>query len=45
LTRHGFIAVDFFFTLRGFLIAYAHGESLNSVADRMPLLIRRFGRL
>ncbi len=45
VTRHGFIAVDFFFTLSGFVIAHAYGESLNSFADRVRFFIRRFGRL
>jgi len=45
VTRHGFIAVDFFFTLSGFVIAHAYGEALNTAADRVRFFIRRFGRL
>ena len=45
VTRHGFIAVDFFFTLSGFVIAHAYGQSLNTMADRVRFFIRRFGRL
>lgn len=45
LTRHGFIAVDFFFALSGFVIAHAYGEQLGGLAERVRFFIRRFGRL
>ncbi len=45
LTRHGFIAVDFFFALSGFVIAHAYGDKLTSGAHRVRFFLRRFGRL
>lgn len=44
-TRHGFIAVDFFFALSGFVIAHAYGAQLGTAAERVRFAIRRFGRL
>ncbi len=44
-TRHGFIAVDFFFALSGFVIAHAYGSQLTGLAERVRFFIRRFGRL
>lgn len=45
ITRHGFIAVDFFFALSGFVIAHAYGDKLTGGAQRLRFFLRRFGRL
>lgn len=45
ITRQGFIAVDFFFALSGFVIAHAYGAQLGTFAERARFVIRRFGRL
>lgn len=45
ITRHGYVAVDFFFALSGFVIAHAYGAQLGSMAERARFVIRRFGRL
>jgi peptidoglycan/LPS O-acetylase OafA/YrhL len=45
VTRFGFIAVDFFFALSGFVIAYAYGDRLKDAAGRVQFFLRRFGRL
>lgn len=45
LTRHGFIAVDFFFALSGFVIAHAYGDKLTDGAQRVRFFLRRCGRL
>lgn len=43
--RHGNLAVDFFFTLSGFVIAHAYGARLGEAAQVGRFLLRRFGRL
>jgi len=45
LVRQGFIAVDFFFALSGFVIAHAYGGQLVDAASRLRFFTRRFGRL
>jgi peptidoglycan/LPS O-acetylase OafA/YrhL len=45
LIRNGGAAVDFFFVLSGFVIAYAYGDRLRNVSELPDFAIRRFGRL
>ncbi|WGM46922.1 hypothetical protein KOAAANKH_01796 [Brevundimonas sp. NIBR10] len=45
LTRHGYLFVDFFFVLSGFVIAHAYGARLGRVADLWPFLVKRMGRV
>ena len=45
LGRGGFLWVDFFFVLSGFVVAHAYGERLTSARAAGGFLIRRFGRL
>ncbi|MGH6977700.1 MAG: acyltransferase family protein, partial [Brevundimonas sp.] len=45
LTRHGYLFVDFFFVLSGFVIAHAYRERIGSVGDAGRFLIRRIGRV
>ncbi|RYG07826.1 MAG: acyltransferase, partial [Caulobacteraceae bacterium] len=45
LFRHGYLFVDFFFVLSGFVIAHAYGGRLGSVKDLGPFLIKRLGRV
>lgn len=45
LFRHGYLFVDFFFVLSGFVIAHAYGGRLGSVNDLGPFLIKRLGRV
>jgi peptidoglycan/LPS O-acetylase OafA/YrhL len=45
IIRGGGAAVDFFFVLSGFVIAYAYGHKLRSVGSLPDFAIRRFGRL
>ena len=45
LFRHGYLFVDFFFVLSGFVIAHAYGGRLGSVNDLAPFLIKRLGRV
>ena len=45
LFRHGYLFVDFFFVLSGFVIAHAYGARLGSWRDVGPFLIRRLGRV
>lgn len=45
LVRHGFLFVDFFFVLSGFVISHAYAGKLHSARDYAGFLIRRFGRL
>lgn len=43
--RNGYVAVDFFFVLSGFVIASAYQTRLATLADLGRYLLRRFGRL
>jgi len=45
LTRHGYLFVDFFFVLSGFVIAHAYRERIGSAGDAGRFLIRRIGRV
>lgn len=45
LLRHGYLFVDFFFVLSGFVITHAYGDKLATGADAVRYVIRRFGRL
>ena len=45
LFRHGYLFVDFFFVLSGFVIAHAYGGRLKSVGDLAPFVIKRLGRV
>ena len=45
LFRHGYLFVDFFFVLSGFVIAHAYGGRLGSVKDLGPFVIKRLGRV
>ncbi|MFX1695294.1 acyltransferase family protein [Paraburkholderia sp. A1RI-2L] len=43
--RNGYLAVDLFFVLSGFVICSAYGERLESGYDVWRFVVRRFGRL
>ena len=43
--RHGYIFVDLFFVLSGFLIYSVYSKALESSESFKPFMIRRFGRL
>lgn len=43
--RNGWVAVDFFFVLSGFVIASAYHRRLRTAADAGRFALRRFGRL
>jgi peptidoglycan/LPS O-acetylase OafA/YrhL len=45
LTRHGYLFVDFFFVLSGFVIAHAYRERIGSLRDAGRFLVRRIGRV
>lgn len=45
LFRHGYLFVDFFFVLSGFVIAHAYGGRLKSVGDLGPFIVKRLGRV
>lgn len=45
LFRHGYLFVDFFFVLSGFVIAHAYGGRLGSPKDFVPFVIKRMGRV
>lgn len=45
LIRNGYLFVDLFFVLSGFVIAAAYSEKLNDMADVRVFVIRRVGRL
>jgi peptidoglycan/LPS O-acetylase OafA/YrhL len=45
LIRHGWLAVDFFFVLSGFVISYAYGRRIATGRDLGVFLIRRTGRI
>ncbi|QCP53828.1 acyltransferase [Trinickia violacea] len=43
--RNGYLAVDLFFVLSGFVISSAYGARLTDVAQFRTFMVRRFGRL
>lgn len=43
--RNGYLFVDFFFVLSGFVITYSYGDRLKALDDLGAFAIRRFGRL
>ena len=43
--RNGYLFVDFFFVLSGFVITYSYGDRLKTLDDLGAFAIRRFGRL
>jgi len=45
LVREGYVFVDFFFVLSGFVIAHAYGARLNGGGQFVEFLVRRIGRL
>lgn len=45
IIRYGYLFVDLFFVLSGFVICRAYGDRLNERLDFSTFLIRRFGRL
>jgi peptidoglycan/LPS O-acetylase OafA/YrhL len=45
LIGHGYLFVDFFFVLSGFVIAHAYQERLTSGTSAANFMLRRFGRL
>src|SRR5262249_55412493 len=45
LIHNGWLLVDFFFVLSGFVIAHAYADKLTGWAATVPFMIRRFGRV
>lgn len=45
MIRHGYLFVDLFFVLSGFVICAAYSSRMSSGADFRSFFIRRFGRL
>ena len=45
LVRNGYLAVDLFFVLSGFIMAASYGQRLNSFSDGLTFLRRRFFRV
>lgn len=45
LVRNGWLFVDFFFVLSGFVIAHAYGDKLGTSARIRDFVVRRLGRL
>ncbi|WP_420473383.1 acyltransferase family protein [Noviherbaspirillum sp. ST9] len=45
LIRNGYLFVDLFFVLSGFVIAAAYGNSMRNTADLRAFILRRIGRL
>ena len=43
--RNGYLFVDFFFVLSGFVISYSYGHRLKTLDELGAFAIRRFGRL
>src|ERR1700731_3903652 len=43
--RNGYLFVDFFFVLSGFVITYSYADRLKTLEDLGSFAIRRFGRL
>ena len=42
---HGFLFVDFFFVLSGFIIAHGYYRKIGQWRDTLPFMIKRFGRV
>lgn len=45
LVQHGYLFVDYFFVLSGFVIAHAYAERLKTANDAGRFMIRRLGRV
>lgn len=45
LIGNGYLFVDFFFVLSGFVICHTYGGKLRRMADLAPFMIKRFARL
>src|SRR5579863_9383070 len=45
VVRNGYVAVDFFFVLSGFVIASAYRAKLQTMPDVIRYAVRRLGRL
>ena len=45
LVDHGFLFVDFFFVLSGFIIAHGYFRRIGHWRDTVPFMIKRFGRV
>ncbi len=43
--EYGYLFVDLFFVLSGFVITATYSQRITKIADLKPFLIRRFGRL
>lgn len=43
--RQGYLFVDFFFVLSGFVIAHSYGTKIKSGSDAAVFLVRRWGRV
>lgn len=43
--RHGYLFVDFFFVLSGFVVRHAYGERVRDGRSYAGYVVRRFGRL
>lgn len=45
LIQHGYLFVDYFFVLSGFVIAHAYGQRLKTPRDSGRFMVRRLGRV
>ncbi|MDP3801095.1 MAG: acyltransferase [Phenylobacterium sp.] len=45
LVQHGYLFVDYFFVLSGFVIAHAYAERLTTPRDAGRFMVRRLGRV
>lgn len=45
LVQHGYLFVDYFFVLSGFVIAHAYGQRLKTPVDAGRFMVRRLGRV
>ena len=45
LVMHGYLFVDYFFVLSGFVIAHAYAERLQTARDAGRFMVRRLGRV